>query len=183
VRKAELVRVIKRYMFTQLSVDSRIHFMTRLTTILLVVALGAGCDMDFAQGLGDLLSIRDGVVKIVDARNVKVNINNGSTLTIYIINSSLNSRPSQFRKLVADKVAQMAYEKYTNRKKLEIVYVVFSSHEKKFAVVEITSTVETFQYSPTELGGLTVSIDTLTPRRPTRRLQLTVKPRSGLTVS
>jgi hypothetical protein len=157
--------------------------MRRIATVLLVVALGAGCDIDLAQGFGDLLSIRDGVVKIVDARNVKVNINNGSTLTIYIINSSLNSRPSHNRKLVADKVSQMAYERYTNRKNLEIVYVVFSAYEKKFAVVEITSTVETFQYSPKELGGLTVSTDTATPRRPNNALQLTDNPLRGLSAA
>ena len=39
--------------------------MTRITTILLVVALGAGCDMDLVQGFEDLVSIRDGVIRVM----------------------------------------------------------------------------------------------------------------------
>ncbi len=135
--------------------------------------------MDLAQGFEDLLSIRDGVIEIIDAKNVRINIHNGATLTINITNSSLNSESSRSRRKVADQIARIAYERYTNRQKLEVVYVVFSAHERKFAVVDINSTVETFHYSPKEIAGLTVSNSIETPRRLNKALRLAVTARSN----
>lgn len=155
--------------------------MKRVAIVLLFVVFGAGCDTDFAKGFGDLFSIRSGVVEIVHAKNVKVNLQNGSALSIYIINSSLNLQPAQSRNLAANKISRMAYERFTNRQKLEVVYVVFSAHEKKFAVVDITSTVQMFQYTPKDIKGLMDDGDTATPSRPIKSLQPT--PGSDLAAS
>jgi len=146
---------------------------TRLTTVLLFIILCASCDTNFTQGLGDLFNIQKEVAKVVGTKNVTVNINNGTTLTVNIINSSLNTGASQDRKLTADKVAQVAYEEYTDRQKLTIIYVLFSSYEKKFAVVEMTSTVEMFEYSPKDFATAKVALIMVDPYQPNKALQPT----------
>ena len=147
--------------------------MTRFATILLLASLAVGCDLDFTQGFKDLLSIRNGVVKIVDTNNVSVNINNGNALTIHITNSALNTQTSDDRKQKADQVARIAYEKYANRQNLKAIYVVFSSHQKKFAIVDVTSTVESFQYSSGDIEKLSKSHNAEAPHRPNKALQPT----------
>lgn len=133
--------------------------MSRIASVLLLATLMTGCDMEISQSFQDLLVIRNRVADLVDTPNVSINVRNGSTLTLRITNSSVNGRTSEDRKVLADQIAPIAYWMYTDRRALQTIDVVFSSHERKLAVVDVTSTVDRFAYVAEEIREAALSAD------------------------
>jgi len=127
--------------------------MHRTTVAAIVLLILTACDSQVAGTLGDLLEIRNSVAGIIDAGNVAVSVHNGVALGVVITNSSLNSRSSEERNIVADRVARIAYDEYSNRESLETVHVAFTSYQRKFLLVTISTTIESFQYSAEALRG------------------------------
>ena len=127
--------------------------MHRTTVAAIVLLILTACDSQIAGTLGDLLEIRNSVAEIVDTGNVAVNVHNGVALGVVITNSNLNSRSSEERNIVADRVARIAYDEYSNRESLETVHVAFASYQRKFLLVTITTTIESFQYLAEALRG------------------------------
>lgn len=58
---------------------------------------------------------------------------------------------SEERQKSAKRIARLAYRRYAKQRDLQVVDIVFSSHQRKFLIVNITSTVERFRYLPREL--------------------------------
>lgn len=111
----------------------------------------AGCDSPLVGAFGNMFTIRKEVQKLVTTGDVAVNISNGVYLSVSIINSALNEKSSEARKAVSDKIAKIAYDKYEARKNLREIYVIFASHERKYLIVNYNSTIDSFNYRPSDL--------------------------------
>lgn len=127
--------------------------MHRISATAMALLVLTACDSEIVGTLGDLMEIRNSIVEIIDSGNVAVNVHNGVALGVVIANSSLNSRSSEERSVVADRVARIAYDEYSNRESLEAVHVAFTSHQRKLLIVTIRSTIESFQYPADVLRG------------------------------
>lgn len=82
---------------------------------------------------------------------VEVAIHNNEVLTIRIFNSPANSKLAENRALIAQRAAVTAYETYSSRDRLEVVNVELRASERKFLIVRVESSVDSFSYRSAEL--------------------------------
>ena len=123
----------------------------KLLAILGFVYLSSSCGTEIGKTFGDLSKIRDAVIEISKTDSVFVNIHNGSILGVNVVNSYLNNKSTEGRGDVARKIATMAFEKYESRNSLASIYVNFIKHERKYIVLEMKDTIESFSFKPSEL--------------------------------
>jgi hypothetical protein len=101
-----------------------------------------------------MFEIRDAIVEISKAEDVRINIQNNSSLAINIVNSSSNDGSSEERSALARKAAKKAFEIFKKRDSLEVIFVAFSKFEQKYLVVTYSQTIQSFKFNPAEIRAM-----------------------------
>jgi hypothetical protein len=104
-----------------------------------------------ASTIGELQQVQQDVKKASGTDNVTVNLNNGTSLSVGLLNSSLGTLPSDQKKAKALEVAQIAYRSYPQRAKLDEVSVAYIVHRTYLGVFNYTDSRDAFNFATSEL--------------------------------
>jgi hypothetical protein len=105
-----------------------------------------------ANVIGELQQVQQAASKAVGSE-VNVNLNNGNSLVIGIVNSPLKALPTEQKKAKALEVAQLAYRSYPQAAKLDQVSVVFVTQKSYVGVVNYKDTSDAFNFTAPDLSN------------------------------
>lgn len=96
----------------------------------LAAVLCVGCQAvgGLANSFGELQEVRREVAAATRHDNIGVNLNNGRSLTVNVVNSPFKELPDHQREAKAREIAGVAYKAFPGRATLEQVVVVFVVH-------------------------------------------------------
>jgi hypothetical protein len=106
-----------------------------------------------ANVIGELQQVQQAVSKAVGTSEVNINLNNGTSLVIGIVNSPLKALPTEQKKAKALEVAQLAYRGYPQAAKLDQVSVVFVAQKSYAGVINYKDTSDAFNFAASDLSN------------------------------
>ena len=125
--------------------------MKKLYWFPLVVLLLTGCDFvkETAGVLGELNQLRIDLTAKT-ACDVSLNLNNGSHLTIGLLNSPFKTLPEEQKKTLTREIARYALARYRGSGKLESIAVCFVA-QKSYLVFHYTDSTDNRRYQVADL--------------------------------
>src|SRR5215510_9474753 len=130
--------------------------MRALRAVILIgaIALGVSCQSirQAANVIGELQQVQQAVSKAVGSE-VNVNLNNGNSLVIGIVNSPLKDLPTEQKKAKALEFAQLAYRSYSQAAKLDQVSIVFVAQKSYGGVVNYKDSSDALNFTSSDLSS------------------------------
>ena len=114
--------------------------------LLLVCVLAGGC-VKLAKSLGEVSKLQVEIVKEFGEKEVGVNINNDTVLTISFLNSPLNDKPPDERAQRAGQTMAFVKDHYPSIDKMHAIWVVFIRAQTRFIFVHYSETVAVFGFN------------------------------------
>jgi hypothetical protein len=113
--------------------------------LLLVCVLASGC-VKLAKSLGEVSRLHAEIVKEFGEKEVGVNLNNDTVLTISFINSPLNDRSPEERVKRAEQTVAFVKNHYPSISKMEVIWVAFVRSKTQFVFVRTVETLDFFGF-------------------------------------
>jgi hypothetical protein len=123
--------------------SSRSLSLTR--ALILSSLLAAGC-AQVAKSLGELSRLHAEIVKEYGEKDVGVNLNNDTSLSITFINSPLNAKAPEERAKRAEQAAAFVIRHYPSIDQIEEIWVGFVRQETRFIVVHYSEGLDAFGF-------------------------------------
>lgn len=114
----------------------------------------ASCDSvrQVTSTLGDLQQVQGEIRKSLNNEQLLVNLMNGRTLTLSLVNSRLKDLPGDQKKAKALEIAQLAYQTYPSRASLETVRVIFVVNRTYAFILHFTDGTDAYNFTPADLS-------------------------------
>ena len=112
-----------------------------------------GCDSEIVNTFKNLRQVTPAVEEIVEDGKIKVELANGTILSVTVMNSNFNEQDKGDRRVAAARISRAAFDAYPHRERLERIDVSFVSHRTNFFVVEVTETLDSFEFSAENYRG------------------------------
>lgn len=132
----------------------------RSLMIFLLAFMISGCSEQISSFVGEvkdqmvgLLQIKKAVDDTLDSGQCGIHIQNGKVITLSLVNTRYNHEDASVRESKADEVAGILVESLAGRDEydnVDTLVVRFVRHEKKFAVVDFTHTIDHYVFQLTE---------------------------------
>jgi hypothetical protein len=103
------------------------------STLLLLCLLATGC-LQAVKSLGEISRLRAAIIKEYGEKDVGVNLNNDSRLTITFINSALNEQGPRERALRAQQTAVFVKQHYLAINRIDVIWVGFLRQKTRYVV-------------------------------------------------
>lgn len=113
--------------------------------VLLLCLSATGCAR-LAKDLGEVSKLQAGIVKEFGEKEVGVNLNNDTFLTVSFINSPLNNQSEEVRAQRAEQTAAFVKDHFQSISKIQKIWVVFVRVETHFIFVHYSDTVSAFVF-------------------------------------
>lgn len=113
--------------------------------LILSCSLAAGCTQ-LAKSLIELSRLQAAIIKEFGDKDVNVNLNNSSYLTVTFINSPLNDKSPEERAKRAEQTAAFVNQHYPLINQIEEIWVGFVRAETRFIVVNYTQSLDVFGF-------------------------------------
>lgn len=133
---------------TDRNMSSSSHRTFRAVAVLLLCLLAPGCGQ-LARSLVDLSRLQAAIIKEYGDKNVNVNLNNSTVLTVTFINSPLNAYGREERAKRASQTAEFINRHYPSIAEMEEIWVSFVRAETRFIVVNYTESLDVFAFDKT----------------------------------
>jgi hypothetical protein len=102
----------------------------------------------FSQ-MGDLFKIKRAIDASLVQGQSSIHIQNGRVITLGLVNTEHNDVEAPEREKAADKIVDILLDQIKNNKEfegVEKVLVNFIHHEKKYWIVDLTMTIDYYEY-------------------------------------
>jgi hypothetical protein len=118
---------------------------------LAVVSCGGLHEMQGA--LQDLQKVQQDLVKATGRDDIRVSLNNGSLLSISVVNSPWKELPLEQKRTKALEVARIGYNSYASRSALRAVSVNFAVHRSYAGIFTYDESGDSFSFEAPQLTG------------------------------
>ena len=126
------------------------HIVLGLLLALSVIACGADSMVGQLWGqMGELFEVKEAIDNTLIEGETAIEIQNGKVITLGLVNTEFNDAEAQEREKAAGNVVNILLEQIGAKeefKNIDTVVVNFIHHETKFLVVDVTMTVDYYEY-------------------------------------
>lgn len=132
---------------TRFDCDRRIasRRQSRALVTLLLCLFATGCTK-LAKDWGEISKLHTAIVKEFGEKEVGVNLNNDTVLTVSFVNSPLNDRGPDERAQRAEQTAVFVKDHFQSIARIETIWVVFVRSETRFVFVHSSETISVFPF-------------------------------------
>jgi hypothetical protein len=130
----------------------RQHAQIVLALLLILGVIACGSDSMVSQlwgQMGELFKVKEAIDDTLIEGETAIEIKNGKVITLGLVNTEFNSAEATVREQAAGNVVNILLQQIEAKeefKNIETVVVNFIHHETKFLVVDVTMTVDYYEY-------------------------------------
>jgi len=106
----------------------------------------SACTEEMRGQFGSMFEIRDRLVEEYNHEQIRINIHNGTSLTITFVNSPFNNMKAMDRKSGAQSIATTTVESFEHDTRLRKLTVSFTQHESKYLVVNYNKSFGSYSF-------------------------------------
>lgn len=117
-----------------------------LILALIVASLVAGGCQKVVKSLGEISKLHAAIVKEYGEKDVGVNLNNNTTLSVTFINSPLNAKDREERAKRAEQTAVFVTQHFPSIDQIQRIWVSFVRQETRYVIVHYSESLDTFGF-------------------------------------